>query len=246
MKSSGSWPCGRVRPKHRLGQNFLHDGNQMRRIIAAAGVREGNVVLEVGLGTGSLSEQLLEAGARLVGVELDLALEPILNERLAPWNEQSTLLMMDVLESKHTINPLVLDALERMAGDNDPGRFKLVSNLPYGVASPLLANLAAIEDGPSLEHGVVMVQQEVADRLQAMPGGKDYGALTVVVQARFDVRTLFRVSPDCFWPRPKVYSSVVELRLRNTALTHDPGLLARTTQRLFSQRRKQLGTILGS
>ena len=236
-----------LRPKHRLGQNFLHDGNQMRRIVEAAGVCEGDVVLEVGAGTGALTERLLEAGARVVAVEVDHDLQPILGERLGGWAGRVTLVGADVLRGKHEVAPEVLGAVEGACGVGDDAGcgFKLVANLPYSVASPLLANLAVRAGGPVMRLGVVMVQQEVADRLAAVPGGKDYGALSVVVQARFEVRALFRVPPDCFWPAPKVYSAVVALTPRERLLAEDLEQLGRTAKRLFSQRRKQLGTVLG-
>ncbi len=225
-----------LRPKHRLGQNFLHDLGYMQRIVDAAELHEGDLVLEVGAGTGSLSEALLEAGARLVAVEFDRDLEPILRERFAPFGERARLIVGDVLASKHAINPDVVAAL----GDEP---FKLIANLPYNIASPLLVNLAI--DHPGMGRGLVMVQREVADRLVAPPGSKTFGPLSVVVQAMCRVRRVMSLPPGCFWPPPKVNSAVVELVRRERALTDDPHGLARFTQMLFQKRRKQLRAILG-
>jgi 16S rRNA (adenine1518-N6/adenine1519-N6)-dimethyltransferase len=254
-----------LRPKHRLGQNFLHDDRYMRRVVEAAGIQPGDVVLEVGAGTGALSERLLEAGAILVAVEIDRDLAAILRRRLEPFGARATLVIGDVLSGKHTISPSVLGVLRRIAGregeasgegetpaepigtsahpDRAPRLFKLVANLPYNVASPLLVNLAC--DHPSMLSAVVMVQREVADRLAAEPGGKDYGSLGVLVQAMCRVETLAIVPPGCFWPAPQIESAIVRLKRREQPLTDDPQRLAGLLHRLFSKRRKQLGGILG-
>lgn len=225
-----------LNPKKRLGQNFLHDGNQMRRIVDAAAIAPGERVLEVGAGTGALSERVLEAGAQLVAVEIDRDLEPILRYRLAAYGPRVRLLFADVLHSKHQLNPRVAEALGRQP-------FKLVANLPYQIASPLLVNLAAEPAGMSL--AVVTIQLEVAERLAAAPGGKDYGPLSVMVQAMCTVEHLAKVRPSCFWPQPQVESAVVRLSQRDHPLTADPTSLSRLLHKLFSRRRKQLGTILG-
>ena len=276
-----------LRPKHKFGQNFLHDGNQMRRIMDAAAIAPRDVVLEVGPGTGALTERLLDAGADVVAVEIDPQLEPVLRHRLGSaldrWvtdggNSASephqnnpgddpeampeggdndaaeswkacggeggeggaTLLIADVLAGKHRINPAVTAAVDARRGGRP---FKLIANLPYNVASPLLANL--VVDQPAMSDAVVMIQKEVADRLAAPPGGKDYGPLGILIQALCEVRTVGTLAPGCFWPPPKVASAVVHLRRRATPLTDDPAALSATLQRLFTRRRKQLGAILG-
>ena len=225
-----------LHPKHRLGQNFLHDHNQMRKIVAAADLKPGELVLEVGPGTGALSEQLLDAGAKLIAIEVDPDLQPILEQRLGPYGDRAQLLMGDVLASKHALN----GDLMAMLG-NRP--FKMVANLPYNIASPLLVNL--LVDHPPMHAAVVMVQREVADRLAASPGGKDYGPLTVVVQAMCHIKPVAQLSPNSFWPPPKVSSTVLALRRRERPLTDNPQQLAAMVQRLFQRRRKQLGSILG-
>lgn len=225
-----------LRPKHRLGQNFLHDHNQMSKILAAAELTPGERVLEVGPGTGALSEQLLDRGAELVAVEIDADLEPILRHVLAPYGNRAQLIVGDVLANKHALNPQIFERL----GDQP---FKLVANLPYQIASPLLMNL--LIDHPQMTLAVVMVQREVADRLTAGPGGKDYGPLGVMAQAMCHVERIATLPPSCFWPRPQVNSAVVRLRRRDEPLTDDPHQLARALRRLFAHRRKQLGTVLG-
>jgi 16S rRNA (adenine1518-N6/adenine1519-N6)-dimethyltransferase len=222
-----------LRPKHKFGQNFLHDHNQLRKIMAAARIQPGDCVLEVGPGTGALTEQLLDAGADVVAVEIDRDLEPILRQRLA---QRITLHIGSALAGKHELSPEVLALLADRP-------FKLIANLPYNIASPLLANLAI--DVPAMAMAVVMVQREVADRLTAEPGGKDYGPLGIIIQAMCAVQKVATLAPGCFWPPPKVGSAVVKLTRRPTPLTEDPQALADLLHRLFSKRRKQLGSILG-
>jgi 16S rRNA (adenine1518-N6/adenine1519-N6)-dimethyltransferase len=225
-----------LHPKKRFGQNFLHDGNHMRRIMEAADLEEGGLVLEVGPGTGALSERLLEAGASLVAVEIDRDMEPILRDRLSSYGDRFRLHIGDVLESKHVLSPAVVALLG--------GRpFKMIANLPYNIASPLLVNLAV--DHPGMSAAVVMIQREVADRIGASPGGKDYGQLSVILQAMCEVDVVGTLSPECFWPRPKVASAVLRLVRRDTPLTDDPTALSALVQKLFQKRRKQLGAILG-
>jgi len=259
-----------LRPKHRLGQNFLHDHGKLALILDAAAIAPGDLVLEVGPGTGTLTQALAGAGARVVAVEVDEDLAAVLRETLAPHEASVSLVFADVLAGKHAINPAVIDALEdagtgplhpagetpspnpsRREGDEnrpEPVKdarhpFKLVANLPYQIASPLLANLAL--DHPALSLAVVMVQREVADRLTADPGGKDYGPLGVLIRAAFEVDRVTTLPPGCFWPPPNVHSAVVRLRRRGRPLADDLPALAALLHRLFSRRRKQIGTILG-
>ncbi len=249
-----------LRPKRSLGQNFLHDGNQMSRVVAAAQLQQTDTVLEVGPGTGGLTQRLLDAGVCVVAVELDAQFEMILRQQLTQYDDRVRLVMGDVLASKHQINPEVIDALKSTCGrggefkgeggrggeGGEGGEFKLVANLPYQVASPLLINLVTQGlSGLRMTRAVVMVQREVADRLCAAPGGKQYGALSVLVGAMCEVELVGKVSPACFWPRPKVESAIVRLVRRDKPLTDDVQRLGETVALLFGQRRKQIGTILG-
>ncbi len=276
-----------LHPRHRFGQNFLHNADKMGQIIAAAELSPGDLVLEVGPGTGALSVRLLAAGARLVAVEIDRDLQPILESQLGlsrtvlqavasastgengPASASSgehglqsrptaDLIIDDVLDGKHAINPRVYESLQHMTGCGSPS-FKLVANLPYNVASPLIANLllapfptadtGSLAPGspspPRLSLAVVLIQREVADRLLAPPGGKDYGPLGILVQMMCEVDRIATLPPGCFWPSPKVDSAVVRLRVREKPLVGDPRRLTDLLHRLFSKRRKQLGAILG-
>jgi 16S rRNA (adenine1518-N6/adenine1519-N6)-dimethyltransferase len=236
-----------LHPKKRFGQNFLHDGNHMRRIMDAAAPGSGELILEVGPGTGALSERLLEAGADVLAVEIDPDMEPILRQRLAPFGDRFQLHIGDILASKHTLNPEVvalLDASPESPTPNpQPPTFKLIANLPYNIASPLLVNLAV--DHPGMSTAVIMIQREVAERITAKPGGKDYGPLSVILQALCEVDIVGTLSPACFWPAPKVGSAVVRLVRRANPLADDPAALSTLLQKLFQKRRKQIGAILG-
>ncbi len=229
-----------LHPKKKHGQNFLHDGNHMSRILDAANLAPGDRVLEVGPGTGALTERLLDAGAHVIAIEIDPDLAPILRERLGADREAFALILGDALHGKHHLNPAVIDAL----GDRP---FALIANLPYHIASPLLVNLAL--DHPAMHTAVVMVQKEVADRLAATPttsgGGKAYGPLGIILQSLFEVSRVGVLSPGCFYPPPSIASAVVRLTRRAEPLTDDAPAFAAFVHRLFGRRRKQLGAILG-
>lgn len=224
-------------PRKSLGQNFLIDQNLVRKLVDASGVGAGSLVLEVGPGTGTLTEELLERGCELVACELDAGLGALLRESIGSQHpERFTLIEGDCLASKRDLSPVVAEALG--------GRgFQLVSNLPYGAATPLM--LALLTRHPECRSLHVTVQREVADRLLAGPGSKDYGTLGIVTAAVGKAERLATLPPECFWPRPDVTSAMVAVVRREEPLTDDPVGLAEFCQRIFAGRRKQLGSILG-
>lgn len=235
-----------LRPRHRFGQNFLHDQNQLRKLIEAAGVRPGDVVLEVGPGTGTLTEALLDAGAEVIACEIDRDLAALLRDRLG---ERITLIEGDCLESQRVLNAAIVKAL---AGRE----FKLIANLPYNVASPLMTTL--LIEHEECNGQFVTIQREVADRLLAKPGTKEYGPLGIIVQALATVERIAVLKPSCFWPEPEVTSAMVAVFPSPTSGggrgARGEGVLfnrdarrafARFVTNLFSSRRKQLGRIFG-
>ncbi len=220
-------------PRKALGQNFLIDANLARKLVEASGVGEGDVVLEVGPGAGALTETLVERGCRVIACEMDRGLCDLLRDRLG---DRITLIEGDCLASKHELHPEIVRAI----GD---GPFRLVANLPYNAASPLMTILA-------LHHAncagmFVTIQKEVADRLMAEPGGKEYGPLTVLIRACADVSRIATAPPECFWPRPKVTSAMIGIVRLPAPMTTNLAALERVCQRVFQQRRKMIGSVLG-
>jgi 16S rRNA (adenine1518-N6/adenine1519-N6)-dimethyltransferase len=196
-----------LRPKNKLGQNFLIDLNLVELIVRSAELTKEDLVLEVGTGTGSLTSQLANAAGHVITVEIDPGFHALAAEILN-GKPDVTLLSSDILKNKNELNPSVLSIVREWLGRLP--KLKLVSNLPYVVATPVVSNLL-LTDLP-LERMVVTVQWEIAARLTASPKCKDYGALSVLVQSLADVEIIRRLAPSVFWPRPKVDSAIVGVR----------------------------------
>jgi len=222
-------------PRHALGQNFLIDHNLLRRLVDESGVGAGDLVLEVGPGTGTLTEELLARGCEVVACELDRGLADLLRERLGD-EPRFTLVEGDCLEGKRTLAPRIVGALADRP-------FTLVANLPYGAATPLILTL--LVDHPGCRAVYATIQREVAERLGASPATKAYGPLSVVVALLARVRTIATLAPECFWPRPEVTSAMVAVQRRPDAPPLDARSFADFCQRLYGQRRKQIGSVLG-
>ncbi len=219
-----------LRPRRALGQNFLIDANLVRRLVDESGVGPGSLVLEVGPGTGTLTEALVERGCEVVACELDRGLAALIRERLPGV----ALVEGDCLDSKHEVSREVVARLGERA-------FSLVANLPYGAGTPLM--LALMIRHPSCMGMWVTIQREVGERLLAGPGSRDYGPLGVIASVSGSVRRLATLGPECFWPRPEVTSVMVEWKREPTVV--DLPRLEALCARVFGQRRKQLGSILG-
>jgi 16S rRNA (adenine1518-N6/adenine1519-N6)-dimethyltransferase len=221
----------RVRPTKALGQNFVHDANTVRRIVAAAALDPSDTVLEVGPGLGSLTLGLLPSVARVYAVEVDPTLAGALPEtvkRKAPeYADKLTVLRRDAL---------------RLSAEEVPGATGLVANLPYNVAVPVVLHLLVTV--PTLRHGLVMVQKEVADRLTAAPGSKVYGGPTVKLAWFAQARPAGRVPPGVFWPVPNVDSGLVAFTARQPPADVDRAAVFAVIDAAFAQRRKTLRAAL--
>ncbi|GFK92260.1 Ribosomal RNA small subunit methyltransferase A [Fundidesulfovibrio magnetotacticus] len=217
------------RPKKSLGQNFLTDPNVARRIVASLGVEPGDAVLEIGPGRGALTGFLMVSGAgRVMALEKDRDLAPELPLRFPGL----CVVNADAMR-------FAWDRLDRLP------RVRVVGNLPYNVASPIMWDLAWLAQ--RFARAVFMVQLEVAERIVAVPRTGDYGGLSVWLQSFVTPAKLFKVGPNVFTPRPKVDSAVVAFTPRPVSeRPREPGRLARFIKRIFSMRRKQLGRILGA
>jgi 16S rRNA (adenine1518-N6/adenine1519-N6)-dimethyltransferase len=225
-------------PRHRYGQNFLIDLNLMGKVVAAGELHADDVVLEVGCGTGSLSELLLASGARVVGVELDRGLQAVLRDRLGS-NPRFTLVQGDALAGKHAVNPLMLTALAQHP-PGPGGHRKLVANLPYQIATPLLVELLQVQ--PAFERLTCTIQREVGERLAAAAGSEAYGPVSVMAQSLGRIELLAILPPSAFWPRPQVESVLITIRPDPEALARIEDLsgFVRLVHDAFAQRRKML------
>jgi 16S rRNA (adenine1518-N6/adenine1519-N6)-dimethyltransferase len=234
---------GGLAPKHSLGQNFLLDHNLIRKLIESAQVESTDVILEVGPGTGTLTEELLARGCRVIACELDDGLAKLLTERAAageiPGGDRLTVIHADCLESKEKLAAPLVEALASVS------QFKMVANLPYGAATPLMLTLMIHH--PACTTMAVTVQREVADRMLAEPRTPERGMLSVLAQAMCKVKRVASLPRECFWPRPDVASAMALLtRIENPAITQaERSDFAAFCKVLFSHRRKQLGGVLG-
>jgi 16S rRNA (adenine1518-N6/adenine1519-N6)-dimethyltransferase len=216
-------------PRHRFGQNFMIDQNLLRIVADAGSPAAGDMVIEVGPGTGTLTEEILSRGAEVLAVEIDRDLAVLLRERFKD-EPRFTLIEGDALDSKHSLNRDLLSAIK-----SSKSRSKLIANLPYKIASPLIIELLLA----GVDLLAFTVQKEVADRLRASGGTDGYGALSVMVQLLAKVAILRTLPPTAFWPAPKIESALVRL-------TRDDRLGARARdfsaflKKLFSSRRKTL------
>lgn len=214
----------------KFGQNFLIDGRVLEKIIAAAEITEEDMVLEIGPGIGTMTQYLAEQARQVVAVEIDKNLIPILEETLKDY-KNITVINEDILK-------LNIGELAEKYNQGKP--IKVVANLPYYITTPIIMGL--FESNVPIANITVMVQKEVAERMQAGPGTKDYGALSLAVQYYASPYIVANVPPNCFMPRPKVGSAVIRLTKHQTppVKVKDEKLLFRLIRASFNQRRKTL------
>ncbi len=214
----------------KFGQNFLIDEHVLEKIIRAAGVTKDDFVLEIGPGIGTMTQYLAEAAREVAAVEIDKNLIPILQDTLQEY-DNVTVINEDILKVD----------IAALAQEKNGGRpIKVVANLPYYITTPIIMGL--FEKNVPIDNITVMVQKEVADRMQAGPGTKDYGALSLTVQYYAEAYIAANVPPNCFIPRPGVGSAVIRLTCHREppVQCQDPALLFKLIRASFNQRRKTL------
>ena len=216
----------------KFGQNFLIDTHVLDKIISAAGMTKEDTVLEVGPGIGTMTQRLSQAAGQVIAVEIDTNLIPILKDTLQDC-ENVTVINEDILK---------ID-IKKLAEEKGGGRpVKVVANLPYYITTPIIMGL--FESGAPIDNITVMVQKEVADRMQVGPGSKDYGALSLAVQYYAEPYIVANVPPNCFIPRPNVGSAVIRLtrHAKPPVEVKDKDLMFRLIRASFNQRRKPCRT----
>lgn len=214
----------------KFGQNFLIDTHVLDKIINAAGVTKEDMVLEIGPGIGTMTQYLAEAAGKVVAVEIDANLIPILKETLESY-DNVVVMNADVLKVD----------IKQLAEEYNGGRpIKVVANLPYYITTPIIMGL--FEGDVPIDNITVMVQKEVADRMQVGPGSKDYGALSLAVQYYAEPYIVANVPPNCFIPRPNVGSAVIRLtrHKKPPVKVQNPVLMFKLIRASFNQRRKTL------
>jgi len=232
-----------IQLNHRHGQNFLIDQNLLSVLADEARIEATDVVLEVGTGTGALTALLAQRAAAVVTVEIDARLHQLASEELVDF-DNVTMLHQDALKNKNTLDARVLEAIDARRAALPGSSFKLVANLPYSIATPVVSNLLSLPSPPASL--TVTIQRELAERMVARPRTKDYSALSIWVQSQCHTEILRIMPPEAFWPRPKVYSAIVRL-------TSDPTKRARIVdvdffhsfvRSLFFHRRKFLRSVI--
>ncbi len=235
-----------LRPKNKLGQNFLIDLNLIDLVVRTAALSRDDLAFEIGTGTGSLTQRLADDAGAVLSVEVDPSVHAMATETVG-GRPNVRLMLADALRNKNELNPGVLSALDEMRATFGCGRVKLVANLPYAVATPVVANLL-LTDLP-LERMVFTVQWELAERMTAVSGTAAYGALAVLVQSVANVEIVRRLGPSVFWPRPQVDSAIVLLTPDDAkrSTVGDVKRFRNFLRDLYVHRRKNLrGALAGS
>jgi 16S rRNA (adenine1518-N6/adenine1519-N6)-dimethyltransferase len=226
-------------PKKSLGQNFLIDINLVDFIVKSGDLDKSDFILEVGTGTGSLTSRLAHGAGAVLTVEIDRAFHQLAKETSSE-PPHVVFFQGDVLKNKNTINPEVLAAIDQLEARIATKQRKLIANLPYAVATPVISNL--LLGDRSWERMVVMVQWEIADKMVAVPGTKEYGALAILAQSLADIEILRRLPPEVFWPRPAVDSGIIRIwpKAEKRAQIPDVRRFRVFLRDLYAHRRKNL------
>lgn len=233
----------RIQPQTKFGQNFLIDLNLVELIVSTAELGPRDVVLEVGTGMGSLTVLMAAKAAHIVTVEIDHYLAPMARAEFDNF-DNITLLEQDALRNKNNLHPHVIATLQEKVAAVPGGRIKLVANLPYNVATPIISNLLDMEPWPT--RMVTTIQRELAERITAAPRSKDYSALSIWIQAQCRAEIVRIMPPSVFWPRPKVESAILDIRPQKVLRDRiqDRAFFHQLVRGIFIHRRKFLRSAL--
>jgi len=233
----------RIQPQTKFGQNFLIDLNLVELIVSTAELGPRDVVLEVGTGMGSLTVLMAAKAAHVVTVEIDHYLAPMARAEFDNF-DNITLLEQDALRNKNNLHPHVIATLQEKVAAVPGGRIKLVANLPYNVATPIISNLLDMEPWPT--RMVTTIQRELAERITAAPRSKDYSALSIWIQAQCRAEIVRIMPPSVFWPRPKVESAILDIRPQKVLRDRiqDRAFFHQLVRGIFIHRRKFLRSAL--
>jgi len=232
-----------IRPDTKHGQNFLVDMNLQDLLVQSAELGPEDVVLEVGTGTGALTARMAQQAAAVVTFEIDPRLYQLASEELIDA-KNVTIVQRDVLKNKNNFHPSVMAAVRQRMDEAPARRFKLAANLPYNIATPVVSNLLSTEIVPELM--TVTIQKELADRITTGPNNKDYNALSIWIQSQCDVELVRVMPPAVFWPRPKVHSAIIQIRLNRQKRERIPDrpFFHQFVRSMFLHRRKFLRSVI--
>lgn len=230
-------------PRTDLGQNFLIDLNIIEFIVNQAKLDDDDVVLEIGAGTGGMTTFMAQHAGHVISVELDQNMFMLATAQTEEF-ENVSLINADALRNKNNFNPIILEKIDEELAVSPSRGLKLIANLPYSVATPVVSNLVATE--LPWTRMVITIQYELGKRMAAKPGTSNYGALSVWLQSHADVSLLKKLGPNVFWPRPRVNSAIVSLNpiQERKDLIHNRPFFLDFVRRLFHQRRKFMRSVI--
>jgi 16S rRNA (adenine1518-N6/adenine1519-N6)-dimethyltransferase len=229
-----------ITPNKRFGQNFLIDQNTLLSIPDIAELKEDDVILEIGTGTGGLTRLLAERSQHAFTVEVDRKLFEMSSDILKLY-KNVTIINADILKTKHELNQDIPALIFNWLREHNQTHIKVVSNLPYNISTPVIINL--LESNLPVKLMVLMLQKEITERMAAMPGTREYGILSIITQLFSEVEVVKTLSPHVFWPRPEVYSALVKISVNKEKYTGritDYPFFKKIIHAIFTSRRKTL------
>lgn len=229
-----------ITPNKRFGQNFLTDQNAMLCIPDIADLTEDDIVLEIGTGTGGLTRLLAARSRQVFTIEVDRKLFELSSDILKLYNNTIPL-NADILKTKHALNPYITSLIYNWLREHGHAAIKVVSNLPYNISTPVVINL--LENDLPISEMVLMLQQEITERMTTLPGTREYGMLSVIIRLFSEVEVVKSLPPEVFWPKPSVHSAIVKVRVQKEKYAGritDYPFFRQIINAIFTSRRKTL------